>query len=73
VISSSATVVACSTATAMTIEPSRGLTEENLLATVSGMDEEKRWRLLLDLYHSVPMPGWIRKSITFCRKSIGIR
>jgi hypothetical protein len=72
-ISSSATVVACSTATAMTIEPSRGLSEENLLATVSGMDEEKRWRLLLDLYHSVPMPGWIRKSLTFIRKSIGIR
>ena len=72
-ISSSATLVACSTATAMTIEPSRGLSEENLLATVCGMDEEKRWRLLLNLYHAVPMPGWIRKAITFCRKAIGIR
>jgi len=72
-ISSSATVVNCSTATAMTVEPSRGLTEENLLATVCGMEEEKRWRLLLNLYHAVPMPGWIRNSITFCRKAIGIR
>jgi hypothetical protein len=72
-ISSSATVVACSTATAMTVEPSRGLTEENLLATVCGMEEEKRWRLLLNLYHAVPMPAWIRNSITFCRKAIGIR
>jgi hypothetical protein len=72
-ISSSAMVVACSTANAMTIEPSRGLTAENLLATVCGMEEEKRWRLLLNLYHSVPIPEWIRKSVTFIRKFLGIK
>jgi hypothetical protein len=72
-ISSSALVVSCNTATTMNMEPSRCLNEENLLSTVIGMEQEKRWRLLLNLYHSVPMPGWIRTSVTFIRKSIGIR
>jgi hypothetical protein len=57
----------------MTMEPSRGLTEENLLSTVIGMEQEKRWRLLLNLYHAVPIPGWLRSAITWCRKRAGIR
>jgi len=72
-ISSSALVVSCTTATAMNMEPSRGLNEDNMLSTVIGMEQEKRWRLLLNLYHSAPMPGWVRKSVTFIRKSVGIR
>lgn len=72
-ISSSASVIACNTATAMSMEPSRGLTEENLLSTVIGMEQEKRWRLLLNLYHAVPMPGWLRSTITVFRRGAGIR
>ena len=76
-ISSGATVVACNTAyataTGMMLEPPRALTEENLLSTVLGMNEEKRWRLLLNMYHAVPMPGWMRNTITFIRRSLGVR
>jgi hypothetical protein len=72
-ISSSASVVACGNATAMTMEPSRGLTEENLLSTVIGMEQEKRWRLLLNLYHAVPIPSWLRSAITVTRKRLGVK
>jgi hypothetical protein len=55
------------------MEPSRGLTEETLLSTVIGMEQEKRWRLLLNLYHAVPIPGWLRSAISVFRRGIGIR
>jgi hypothetical protein len=71
-ISSSAVVVACRPA-AVAMQASRGLTAENLLETVHGMDQEKRWRLGLDLYHAIPMPGWTRSFLTFARKRLGIR
>jgi hypothetical protein len=57
----------------MTMEPSRGLTEENLLSTVIGMEQEKRWRLLLNLYHAVPIPSWLRSAITVTRKRLGVK
>jgi hypothetical protein len=37
------------------------------------MDQEKRWRIMLDLYHSIPMPAWTRGLVTFFRKHVGIR
>ena len=37
-------------------QSSRGLTAKKLLETVRGMDQEKRWRLGLDLSHAVPVP-----------------
>jgi hypothetical protein len=53
--------IACSTATAMTIEPTQGLTEENLFTTVCGMGAE---RLPLNRYYGIPMPDKIRKAIS---------
>ena len=58
---------------AVTANPVRGLSAENLIETVHAMDQEKRWRIMLDLYHSVPMPGWTRGFVTFVRKRMGIR
>ena len=71
-ISSGAVVAACRPA-AVTANPVRGLSAENLIETVHAMDQEKRWRIMLDLYHSVPMPGWTRGFVTFVRKRMGIR
>jgi len=71
-ISSGAVVVACRPA-AITPNPVRGLSAENLIETVHAMNQEKRWRLMLDLYHSVPMPHWTRSFLTFIRKRLGIR
>ena len=51
---------ACSTATAIMIELTRGLSEENLFTRDCGMGEERR---LLNFCYPVPMPGSIRKSI----------
>ena len=52
---------ACSTATAMTIEPTQGLTEENLFTTVYGMGSGG---LPLNRYYGIPMPDKIRKAIS---------
>ena len=71
-ISSGAVVVACRPS-AVTANPVRGLSAENLIETVHGMDQERRWRLMLDLYHSIPMPRWTRAFLTFIRKRLGIR
>jgi hypothetical protein len=71
-ISSGAVVAACRPAV-VTADPVRGLSAENLIETVHAMDQEKRWRIMLDLYHSIPMPPWLRKTITFLRKGQGIR
>jgi glycosyltransferase involved in cell wall biosynthesis len=71
-ISSGAIVAACRPA-AVTAEPVRGLSAGNLIETVHGMDQEQRWRLMLDLYHSIPLPRWTRRFLTFIRKSIGIK
>lgn len=69
-ISSNATVVSRLPATSTA--PVRALSEENLLTTVLGMEQEKRWRLLLNLYHAVPLPTWLRRTITLCRRAVGI-
>lgn len=71
-ISSGAVVVACRPS-AVTANPVRGLSAENLIETVHGMDQERRWRVMLDLYHSIPMPRWTRAFLTFIRKRLGIR
>jgi hypothetical protein len=71
-LSSGAVVVACRPA-AVTADPVRGLSAENLIETVHAMNQEKRWRLMLDLYHSIPMPGWTRSFLTFVRKRLGVR
>ena len=71
-ISSGAIVAACRPAV-VTADPVRGLSAENLIETVHAMDLEKRWRIMLDLYHSIPKPGWIRDLISFFRKRIGIQ
>jgi hypothetical protein len=71
-ISSGAIVAACRPA-AVTADPLRGLSAENLIETVHAMDLEKRWRIMLDLYKSIPMPAWTRGFVTFIRKHIGIR
>ena len=71
-ISSGAIVAACRPA-AVTADPVRGLSAENLVETVHAMDQEKRWRIMLDLYHSIPKPGWIRDLLSFFRKRIGIQ
>jgi hypothetical protein len=71
-ISSGAIVAACRPA-AVTADPVRGLSAENLIETVHAMDQEKRWRIMLDLYHSIPMPAWTRGLVTFFRKHVGIR
>jgi len=71
-ISSGAVVAACRPAS-VTADPMRGLSAENLVETVHAMDQERRWRLMLDLYHSIPMPGWTRGFLTFIRKRVGIR
>jgi hypothetical protein len=70
-ISSGAIVAACRPP-AVTAEPVRGLSAGNLIETVHGMDQEQRWRLMLDLYHSIPMPRWARGLLTFIRKRLGI-
>lgn len=70
-ISSNATVVARLPATSNA--PVSAFSEQQLLTTVIGMDQEKRWKLLLNLYHSVPMPGWLRSTITMLRRAAGIR
>jgi hypothetical protein len=70
-ISLNATVVARLPATSTA--PGRALSEDNLVTTVLGMEREKRWKLLLNLYHAVPMPGWLRRVITLCRRAAGIR
>lgn len=70
-ISSNATVLARSSAASTA--PVRSLSEENLLTTVLGMEEEKRWRLLLNLYHAVPLPNWLRGTMTFIRKRLGVK
>jgi hypothetical protein len=51
---------ACPTATAITIELTRGLSDENLFTRDCGMGQERR---LLNFCHPVPMPGSIRKTI----------
>ena len=71
-ISSGAIVAACRPA-AVTADPVRGLSAENLIETVHAMDQEKRWRIMLDLYHSIPMPLWVNQFVTFVRKHVGIR
>jgi glycosyltransferase involved in cell wall biosynthesis len=71
-ISSGAIVAACRPA-AVTADPVRGLSAENLIETVHAMDLEKRWRIMLDLYKSIPMPPWTRGLVTFFRKHVGIR
>ena len=71
-ISSGAIVAACRPA-AVTADPVRGLSAENLIETVHAMDQEKRWRIMLDLYKSIPMPLWVSQFVTFVRKHVGIR
>jgi hypothetical protein len=71
-ISSGAIVAACRPA-AVTADPVRGLSAENLIETVHAMAQEKRWRIMLDLYKSIPMPAWTRGFVTFIRKNVGIR
>ena len=71
-ISSGAIVAACRPA-AVTADPVRGLSAENLIETVHAMDLEKRWRIMLDLYHSIPMPLWVSQFVTFVRKRAGVR
>ena len=44
-----------------------------MIETVHAMDQEKRWRLGLDLYHAVPIPAWFRRLITWFRRGMGIR
>jgi hypothetical protein len=71
-ISSGAIVAACRPA-AVAADPVRGLSAENLIETVHAMDQESRWRIIRDLYHSIPMPGWTRAFLTFIRKRLGVR
>ncbi len=49
------------------------LSGQHILTEVTAMPPLERWALALSLYQSVPIPGWVRKFITFCRKSVGIR
>ena len=70
-LSSNATVVTCLpwTSTAS----SNAVSDDTLFTTVLGMEPHKRWKLLLLLYHSVPMPRLLRRTITLIRKCVGIR
>ena len=70
--SSGAILAACHPA-AVSMPPVRGLSAESLVETVHAMGMEPRWRLMLDLYHSIPMPGWMRRSLTFVRKRLGVQ
>jgi hypothetical protein len=70
-IASNATVVARLPVTSTA--PVRAFSQEHLLTSVLGMDQEKRWKLLLNLYHAVPMPAWLRSTITMMRRAVGIR
>ena len=45
----------------MTIEPTQGLTEENLFTTIYGMGSEG---LPLNRYYGIPMPDKICKAIS---------
>ena len=54
-------------------DPYRDMTGPDLVEKIAALDPEKKWRLTLDLYKSVPIPPWIRNTVTFFRKCLGIR
>jgi hypothetical protein len=45
----------------------------DVVELVRVLDPEAKWRLALDLYKSVPLPRWLRGTITLVRKCVGIR
>ncbi len=56
-----------------TNDPYREMTQASLLEMIRTMDQESKWRLTLDLYKAIPLPPWLRNTITFFRKRVGIR
>ena len=51
----------------------RNLSGNAIVAELQKLPVEERWRLMLTLYKSTPLPPWIRKTITFLRKAVGVR
>jgi len=53
-------------------EPFRELSQPTLVEMIRSLDSQTKWSIALDLYKSAPLPGWLRKTITFFRKRLGI-
>jgi hypothetical protein len=45
----------------------------NVAHMIHGLDSRTKWGVLLDLYHAAPLPRWMRHTITFFRKRLGIQ
>lgn len=55
------------------VEAAREAARPDVVELVRALDPEAKWRLFLDLYHAVPLPRWVRGTVTFFRKRLGIR
>ena len=48
-------------------------TGKDILSEVKTLPPQEQWALALTLYKSVPMPSWLRGTVTFFRKLAGIK